>query len=89
MGAGLFIFAICIGVALGVVAGFWFFAIFPAFPAGVGFVPFNGNGGAGVLAGVSIGKACSTRTSKFSLGGGVPLGVIPGIAIVPGEVGSF
>jgi len=44
--------------------------------------------GSGVLAGVSIGKACSTRTSRFSLGGGVPLGVIPEMAIAPGDAGS-
>ena len=61
VGAGL-IFATCIGVALGAAVDFWFFAIFPAFPAGIGFAPFDGGGG-GALAGVSIGKACSTRTS--------------------------
>ena len=86
VGAGLAL-ATCIAVALGVAVGFWFFAIFPAFP--VGFVVLDGSGAGGVTAGVSIGNAGSTRTSRFWLGGGVPLGDIPGIAIVPGATGSF
>jgi len=57
-------------------------------PAGVGFVDFEGGSG-GATAGVSMGNAGSTRTSWFSLGGGVPLGEIPGIAIMPGATGSF
>ena len=41
-------------MALGVAVGFWFFAILPAFPAGVGFVVLDGGGG-GVTAGVPTG----------------------------------
>jgi hypothetical protein len=87
VGAGVLALATCIAVALGVAVGFWFFAILPAFPAGVGFVVFDGGGG-GVTAGVPTAWAGSTRTSWFSLGGGVPLGEIPGIAIMPGATGS-